>query len=102
MNIQENQQQEQELAVQFKTLAIDLFKMISLPEKDKGIERLEYLNKVYEKYIALVENSAILNRMNKHDRLLVINPRLLISGGSSMNSCDFDNSRITITDDDEA
>ena len=33
--------------------------MISLPEKDRGIEGLEYLNKVYEKYIALVENSAI-------------------------------------------
>ena len=76
--------------------------MFSLPEKDRGIEGLEYLNKVYEKYTALVENSAILNRMNKHDQLLVINPRLLISGGSSMNSCDFDNSRITITDDDEA
>ena len=102
MKIQENQQQEQELAVQFKTLALDLFKMISLPEKDRGIEGLEYLNKVYEKYIALVENSAILNRMNKHDQLLVINPRLLISGGSSINSSDFNNSPIIRTDDDEA
>ena len=37
MKIQENQQQEQDLAVQFKTLALDLFKMISLPEKDIGI-----------------------------------------------------------------
>ena len=68
MKIQENQQQEQELAVQFKTLALDLFKMISLPEKDRGVEGLKYLNKVYEKYIALVESSAILNRMNKHDQ----------------------------------
>ena len=40
MKIQENQQQEQELAVQFKTLALDLFKIISLPEKDRGIEGL--------------------------------------------------------------
>jgi hypothetical protein len=32
MKIQENQQQEQELAVQFKTLALDLFQMISLPK----------------------------------------------------------------------
>jgi len=102
MKIQENQQQEQELALQFKTLALDLFKMISLPEKDRGIEGLEYINKVYEKYIALVENSAILNRMNKHDQLLAINPRLLISGGSSINYSDFNNSPITITDDDEA
>jgi hypothetical protein len=49
----------------------------------------------------LVENSAILNRMNKHDQLLVINPRLLISGGSSINSSDFNNSPIIRTDDDE-
>jgi hypothetical protein len=101
MKIQENQQQEQDLAVQFKTLALDLFKMISLPEKDRGIEGLEYLNKVCEKYITLVENSAILNRMNKHDQLLVINPRLLISGGSSINSSYFNDSPITITDEDE-
>ena len=76
--------------------------MISLPEKDRGIKGLEYLNKVYEKYIALVENSAILNRTNKHDQLLVINARLLISGGSSINSSDFNNSPIIRTDDDEA
>jgi hypothetical protein len=75
--------------------------MISLPEKDRGVEGLEYLNKVCEKYIALVEKFAILNRMNKHDQLLVINPRLLISGGSSINSSDFYNSPITITDKDE-
>ena len=76
--------------------------MISLSEKDRGIEGLEHLNKVYEKYIALVEKSAILNRMNEHDQLLVINLRLLISGGSSMNSSDFNNSPITITEEDDA
>ena len=54
-----------------------------------------------KKYITLVENSAILNRLNKHDQLLVIDPKLLISGGSSINSSDFNNSPITITDEDE-
>jgi len=47
------------------------------------------LNKAYEKYITLVGNSAILNPMNKHDTLLVIDPKLLISGGSSIYSNDF-------------
>jgi hypothetical protein len=32
----------------------------------------------------LVGNSAILNPMTKHDKLLVIDPKLLISGGSSI------------------
>lgn len=101
MKIQENQQTESELAVQFKTLALDIFKMLSLPETDRGIDGLVYLNKVYSKYINLVENSAILNPMNKHDQLLVIDPRLLISGGSSISSNEYNNSPIIRTDEDE-
>ena len=89
MKIQENQQAEQELAIQFKILALDIFKILSLPQTDRGIDGLVYLNKVYEKYITLVGNSAILNPMNKHDKLLVIDPKLLISGGSSIHSNDF-------------
>ena len=85
MKINENQQAEQELAVQFKTLALDIFKVLSLSDKDRGIDGLVYLNKVYGKYINLVENSAILNPMNKNDQLLVIDPKL-ISGGSSVAS----------------
>jgi hypothetical protein len=68
MKIQENQQAEQELAVHFKILALDNFKTLSLPETDRGIEGLVYVNKVYEKYITLVENSAVLNPMSKHDK----------------------------------
>ena len=89
MKIQENQQAEQELAIQFKILALDIFQILSLPQTDRGIEGLVYLNKLYEKYIFLVGNSAILNPMNKYDKLLVIDPKLLISGGSSINSNDF-------------
>ena len=44
------------------------FKILSLPQTDRGIDGLVYLNKVYEKYITLVGNSAILNPMNKHDK----------------------------------
>jgi hypothetical protein len=75
IKIQENQQAEQELAIQFKILALDIFKIISLPETDRGIDGLVYLNKVYEKCITLIGNSAILNPMNKYDKLLVIDPK---------------------------
>jgi len=75
--------------------------ILSAPEKDRGMDGLSYLNKTYEKYITLVENSAILNPMNKHDQLLVIDPRLLISGGSSIDSEDFNHSPIIKTDEDE-
>ena len=45
-----------------------------------------YLNKIYNKYVNLVENSTILNQMNKNDNL-VIDPKLLnLDDGSSLSS----------------
>lgn len=87
MKITENSTAEQELAISFKTLALDIFKFLSLPSVDRGADGLVYLNKVYSKYVNLVENSAILNQMNKKDQLLTIDPKL-ISGGSSVSSGD--------------
>jgi hypothetical protein len=37
--------------------------------------------------------------MNKHDKLLVIDPKLLISGASSIHSNDFNDSPITDEED---
>ena len=79
MKITENSTQEQELAVNFKTLALELLKTLSLPNQDRGIDGLVYLNKIYSKYITLVENSSIINPFNKKDQLLVIDSKLLIS-----------------------
>ena len=76
MKITENSTQEQELAVNFKTLALELFKTLSLPSQDRGIDGLVYLNKIYSKYITLVENSSIINPFNKKDQLLVIDSKL--------------------------
>ena len=59
------------------------------------------LSKPMKNYITLIENSAILNPMIKHDQILVIDPRLLISGGSSINADDFNHSSIIRTDEDE-
>ncbi len=88
MKITENSSQEQELAISFKSLALDIFKTLSLPEDKRGIDGMVYLNKVYGKYINLVENSAILNQMNKKDQLLVIDPRMLRGDGDSVSSDD--------------
>jgi hypothetical protein len=88
MKIAESASQEQELAISFKSLALDIFKTLSLPEEKRGVDGMVYLNKVYGKYINLVENSAVLNPMNKKDQLLVIDPRLLRSDGDSISSDD--------------
>jgi len=88
MKIAESASQEQELAISFKSLALDIFKTLSLPEEKRGIDGMVYLNKVYGKYVNLVENSAVLNPMNKKDQLLVIDPRLLRNDGDSVSSDD--------------
>jgi len=88
MKIAESASQEQELAISFKSLALDIFKTLSLPEDKRGVDGMVYLNKVYGKYINLVENSAVLNPMNKKDQLLVIDPRLLRNDGDSISSDD--------------
>ena len=86
MKITENSQQEQELAKEFKTLALEIFKTLSLPDELRGIDGIVYLNKTYGKYIHLVETSEILNPMNKKDNLLVIDPKMLSSANSSLTS----------------
>jgi hypothetical protein len=84
MKITENAAQEQELAKEFKTLALEIFKTLSLPDELRGIDGIVFLNKIYSKYIHLVETSEILNRMNKKDNLLVIDPKMLCSANSSV------------------
>jgi len=45
-----------------------------------------YLNRIYNKYVNLVENSTILNQMNKK-KILVIDPKMLnIDYGSALSS----------------
>jgi hypothetical protein len=82
MKITENSSQEQELAIQYKTLALDLFKNLSLPKEHRGTDGLIYLNKVYSKYTNLIENSQILNNITKNDKLLSISPKLYDEEGS--------------------
>ena len=86
MKISENAQSEQELAKEFKTLALEIFKTLSLPDEIRGVDGIVFLNKIYSKYIHLVETSEILNRMNKKDNLLVIDPKMLCSSSSSVES----------------
>ena len=83
MKITENSANESELAVQFKTLAIEIFKTLSLPDELREGLGIDYLNKVYTRYINLVENSEILNPMNKKDRLLNIDSKLLCDNSSN-------------------
>ena len=102
MKIAESASAEQELAISFKSIALDIFKTLSLPEEKRGIDGMAYLNKVYGKYINLVENSAVLNQMNKRDQLLVIDPRMLkANDDESISSSDSPEPRNPLSIDEE-
>ena len=98
MKITENSSQEQELAIQYKSLALDIFKLLSLPKENRGIDGLLYLNKVYSKYTNLIENSQILNNITKNDKLLSINNKLYIDDEGSISSNESNNSNPIITE----
>ena len=68
MKITENSTEEKDLSIKFKTLALELFKTLSLPTQDRGTDGIVYLNKTYSVYIKLIENSAIINPLNKKDQ----------------------------------
>ena len=80
MKITENSTEEKDLSIKFKSLALELFKTLSLPTHARGTtDGIVYLNKIYSVYIKLIENSAIINSFNKKDQLLIIDSKLLIS-----------------------
>ena len=98
MKITENSSQEQELAIQYKSLALDLFKILSLPKENRGTDGLVYLNKVYSKYTNLIESSQILNNIKKNDKLLSINHALYNDDEGSLSSNESNNSNPIITE----
>jgi len=63
---------------------------LTLPEEFREGLFIDYLNEIYTRYINLVENSEILNPMNKKDQLLNIDPKFLCdnSPSSSLSSND--------------
>lgn len=69
MGIAESATSEMELAIQYKLLALEIFKHLSLEDIDR-----EFIHKSYTKYLNLIENSNILTPLNKKDELLVIKP----------------------------
>ena len=77
MKITESSTEEKELAVQYKVLALDVFKHLTL-----GKSETEFLNKCYATYLNLIENSNILNPISKKDELLIIHTNLMTDCGS--------------------
>lgn len=89
LQLEENIKVELEMSKSFHTLALDVFKVLSLKVDQRNGNAMEYLNKKYNDYISLVKSSNLLRRNIKKDFLLEID-RNLISDSGSITSEDLD------------
>ena len=83
LNINENMKLENDMSKEFYSLAIDIYKILSLNPEERGESGLSYLHKKYNTYSKLVESSNLLKSRFKTDQLIVIPPNLLMVGSDS-------------------
>jgi hypothetical protein len=72
MGIQTSMELELKQSKEFYTLAIDLYKTLTLQSQNRGEDGKDYLNKKYGQYIKMVEASNLLKRSLKVDLLTSI------------------------------
>lgn len=93
LNISQNLENESAMAREFYVLSVEIFKMISLPTTQRGVNAIEFLNSKYSHYIKLYEESNLLKVKYKKDTLTKIDKSLIAefnnnheSSGSSVSS----------------
>tara|TARA_R100001163_G_C5052400_1_gene189059 strand:- start:1137 stop:1745 length:609 start_codon:yes stop_codon:yes gene_type:complete len=86
LNINENMKLENDMSKEFYSLAIDIYKTLSLNPEERGESGLSYLHKKYNTYSKLVESSNLLKSRFKTDQLIVIPPNLLMVGSDTESS----------------
>lgn len=86
LNINENMKLENDMSKEFYSLAIDIYKVLSLNPDERGESGLSYLHKKYNTYSKLVESSNLLKSRFKTDQLIVIPPNLLMVGSDTESS----------------
>lgn len=74
LNINDGMAVELRMSKDFYTLGIDLFKMLSLAPKDRGVQAVDYLNAKYAHYAKLVEESNLLKKKFIKDHLAMREP----------------------------
>ena len=83
LNINENMNNELLMSKQFYSLAIDIYRMLTLDPSERPESGMSYLNKKFAHYTKLVENSNLLKSKFKTDQLTIIPPNLLMVGSDS-------------------
>ena len=89
LNISDNLQNESDMARKFYVLSLEIYKIVNLPDENKGIKSTEFLNTKYNQYIKLYEESNLLKRRYKKDQLAKMDESLLLSDNKSDTSVSY-------------
>ena len=86
LNINESMNIELKMSKEFYTLATDVYRVLSLSPEDRNEDGINYLNKKFSLYTKLVENSNLLRRRFKEDRLTPVGEMLHFDDSSTEDS----------------
>ena len=100
LNISDNLQNESDMARKFYVLSLEIYKIINLPDKKRGINSSDFLNSKYNMYIKLYEESNLLKRRYKKDQLAKMDESLLLSDTNSNTSSSYNETHNNIIDND--
>lgn len=77
LNITDTLERENKVSRDFYVLSIDIYKMLTLPQHRRLEDPLTFLNKNYNAYVKLLEQSTLLKRRFKQDQLIVDLPDIV-------------------------
>lgn len=78
LNIEASMMNELTVSKQFYVLSVDIYKTTSLKACDRGVDAVNFVDKCYSRYVKLVENSNLLKKRFKHDKLVDLDEKELI------------------------
>ena len=86
LNLEDSLRNENDISKQFNLLSLDIYKVLHLNKSDRSINGLEYLNKKFNHYTHLIDQSQLLRRKLKRDELEEIDRSSYFSDTDSSNS----------------
>lgn len=94
--IDEKMKLAEELSHKFYTMSVEIFKMLSLYDKNRGVSGKEYLSQVFSEYVKMVEKSDLTSKKLKdklmplpqplHELSLIVPPNTPMSSNDSSSS----------------
>ena len=69
LNLTTNTREELEISKEFHILALDISKTLFIPVELRKIDQIEFLNKIYDTYIVLLQKSSLIKAEEERNKL---------------------------------